>query len=145
MCPLNSGNIIIEYFNFLKIGPMKPIFVAFLFLAVFASGCTIYQIDSKDTSQDYYVPKTSLDDVAFIDKVDKPYTEIGTVTVTTERRQLLADILPKLKQEAGMLGADAITDVQSDATDFWKKYAPQKVLGNAYIRTTYTAKAIVWK
>jgi uncharacterized protein YbjQ (UPF0145 family) len=67
------------------------------------------------------------------------------VTVTTERSQAWQDVLPKLKQEAGMLGADAITDVQNDATDLWKKMAPQKLLGNAYIRTTYTAKAIVWK
>ena len=124
---------------------MKPILFAFLFLAVFTSGCTIYQIDSKDTSQEYYVPKTSIDDVAYVEKVDKPYTEIGEVTVTTERRQTLQDVLPKLKQEAGMLGADAITDVQNDATNLWKKIAPRKLLGNAYIRMTYTAKAIVWK
>src|SRR5277367_2288594 len=116
---------------------MKPILFYILFLTIFTCGCTVYQIDSKDTSQDYYVPKTSIDDVAYIEKVDKPYTEIGTVTVTTERRQPFDDVLPKLKQEAGMLGADAITDVQSDATDFWKTYAPRKILGNAYIRTTY--------
>jgi hypothetical protein len=67
------------------------------------------------------------------------------VTVTTERRQPLADILPKLKQEAGMLGADAITDVQGDATDFWKALPTQKFIGNGYIRSTYTAKAIVWQ
>jgi hypothetical protein len=124
---------------------MKPTLFTLLFLAVFSSGCTVYQIDSKDTSQEYYSPKTSIDDVAYMEKADKPYTEIGTVTVTTERTQTLEDVLPKLKQEAGMLGADAITDVGSDATDLWKKYAPQKVLGNAYIRVTYTAKAIVWK
>ncbi len=124
---------------------MKRIFFTLIFLVIFSSGCTFYQIDSKDTSQDYYVPKTSIDEVAYIEKVDKPYTEIATVTVTTERRQPLEDVLPKLKQEAGMLGADAITDVQNDATDFWKAHTPQKLLGNAYIRTTYTAKAIVWK
>jgi hypothetical protein len=124
---------------------MKRIFFSFLFLAAFSSGCTVYQIDSKDTSEDYYVPKTNIDEVAYIEKVDKPYTEIATVTVTTERVQKLEDVLPKLKQEAGMLGADAITDVSSDATELWKKYAPQKVMGNAYIRSTYTAKAIVWK
>ncbi len=124
---------------------MKRILFTFLFLSVFSPGCTVYQIDSKDTSRDYYVPKTSIDDVAYIEKVDKPYTEIGTVTVTTERRQSWPEVLPKLKQEAGMLGADAITDVQNDATDLWKSIPPQKFLGNAYIRTTYTAKAIVWK
>ena len=124
---------------------MKPILFSFLFLAIFSSGCTVYQIDSKDTSQDYYAPKTSIDDVVYIEKVDKPYTEIGTVTVTTERRQTLEDVMPKLKQEAGMLGADAITDVQGDATDFWKALPQQKIIGNGYIRSTYTAKAIVWK
>ncbi len=109
------------------------------------AGCTVYQIDSKDTSQEYYAPKTSIDQVAYVEKVDKPYTEIATVTVTTERRRPIEEVLPKLKQEAGMLGADAITDVQGDATELWKKLKPQKLLGNAYIRTTYTARAIVWK
>jgi len=124
---------------------MKRLLFVFLFLAIFSSGCTIYQIDSKDTSEDYYVPKTSIDDVTYIENTDKPYTQIAEVTVTTERRQPLEEVLPKLKQEAGNLGADAITDLQSEATDLWKKMAPQKLLGNAYIRTTYTAKAIVWK
>ena len=124
---------------------MKRILFAFLFLVIFSPGCTVYQINSKDTSQDYYASKTNIDDVTYIEKVDKPYTEIGTVTVSTERRQSFNDVLPKLKQEAGMLGADAITDVQNGATDLWKKMAPEKFLDNAYIRTTYTAKAIVWK
>jgi hypothetical protein len=124
---------------------MKRILFTFLFLTVFSSGCTVYQIDSKDTSQDLYVPKTSIDEVVYVEKAGKPYIEIGTVTVTTERSQSWQDVLPKLKQEAGMLGADAITDVQNDATDLWKKIAPEKFLRNAYIRTTYTAKAIVWK
>ena len=124
---------------------MKPILFVFLFLAITSSGCTVYQINSKDTSNDYYVPKTNVDDVVYLDKTDKPYVEIAEVSVTTERRQALNDILPKLKQEAGMLGADAITDVQSGPTDLWKSVKPQKLLGNAYIRTTYKAKAIVWK
>lgn len=124
---------------------MKHTFFAILFLAIFSSGCTVYQIDSKDTSQEYYVSKTNVDDVAYVEKVDKPYTEIGEVTVTTERRQTLDDVLPKLKQEAGMLGADAVTDVEDDATDFWKKLPSQKLIGNAYVRVTYTGKAIVWK
>jgi hypothetical protein len=124
---------------------MKRTIFSLLFSAFIFSGCTVYQINSKDTSQDYYAPKTSVDDVAYVENVDKPFTEIGTVTVTTERVQTLEDILPKLKQEAGMLGADAITDIQNGATDFWKTYARPKILNNAYIRTTYSAKAIVWK
>ena len=124
---------------------MKPILCTFLFLAIFTSGCTVYQITSIDTSEDYFVPKTSIDDVAYVEKTDKPYTVIATVSVTTERRQTFADVLPKLKQEAGMLGADAITDVVSEATDLWRAMKPQKLLGNAYIRSTFTAKAIVWK
>jgi hypothetical protein len=128
---------------------MNRLLVVFLLLAGFASGCTVYQIDSKDTSMDYYPPKTNIDDVAYVEKVDKPYVEIGTVTVTTERNQALSDILPKLKQEAGMLGADAITDVQGNPTEIWKALtatkASQQLLGNAYVRMTYSAKAIAWK
>jgi hypothetical protein len=124
---------------------MKRTLFSLLLLTVFSSGCTVYQINSKETSDDYYVPKTSIDDVEYVEKVDKPYTEIAIVTVTTERRQTLDDVLPKLKQEAGMLGADAITDVEVDATDFWKALPEQKIIGNGYIRSTYTAKAIVWK
>jgi len=124
---------------------MKQTLLILSFLVVFTSGCTVYQIDSKDTSQDFYAPKTNIDDVVYMEKVDKPYTEIGTVTVTTERNQTLSDVLPKLKQEAAVLGADAITDLQASSSDLWKKLKPQQLLGNAYIRTDYTAKAIVWK
>jgi hypothetical protein len=123
---------------------MKRILFTFLLLSVFTPGCTLYQIDSKDTSEEYYVPKTNITEVAYVEKVDKPFTQIAMVSVTTERRQTLEDVLPKLKQEAGMLGADAITDVHNEATAMWKAVKPQKLLANAYIRTTYSAKAIVW-
>ncbi len=124
---------------------MKPLLSTLLFLVVFSSGCTVYQINSQETSQDFYVPKANIDDVAYLEKVDKPYTEIAIVTVTTERNQTLEEVLPKLKQEAAALGADAITDIQSGSGDMWKRLKPQQLLGNAYIQTDYTAKAIVWK
>ena len=123
---------------------MKKIFLL-LFLVGTLTGCTIYQIDSKDTTDDFYAPKTEIDQVQYLEKVDRPSEQIGEVTVTTERRQSLEDVLPKLKQEAAILGGDAITDVQSDATGTWKKIRPKKLLGNAYVRATYTAKVIVFK
>ena len=114
----------------------------------FASGCTLYQIDSKDTTQDFYAPKKSIDDVTYMEKVDKPFVEIGTVTVTTERRQTLDDVLPKLKQEAAILGGDVITDIQTDAGGIWTKLKGEKMkklLGNSYIRANFTAKVLVLK
>ncbi len=116
-----------------------------LFWGLFLSGCTIYQIDSKDSTEEFYPPKRSIADVQYLEQIDQPYQEIGVVTVTTERRQTLEDVLPKLKQEAAILGGDAITDIQSDATGAWKKLKPKKLLGNAYIRTSYTAKVLVFK
>ena len=116
-----------------------------LLLLPLASGCTIYQIDSRDTTQDFYPPRKSADEVVYLEKIDKPYAEIGIVSVTTERRQSVEDVLPKLKQEAAILGGDAITDIQSDAQGYWKKLKPQKILGNAYLRPKYTAKVVVFK
>jgi hypothetical protein len=123
---------------------MKNILLLLLILVGFSSGCTMYQIDSQDATLEYYAPKTSIDEVMYVEKPDKAYTEIATVSVTTERRQSLESVLPKLKQEAGILGADAITDVQKEAPSSWKKIARWKFFGNAYLRTTYTSKAIVW-
>lgn len=123
---------------------MKKIFL-WLSLTLVLTGCTVYQINSRETSQDFYPPKTDIDQVQYLEKVDKPFEQIGVVTVTTERRQTLADVLPKLKQEAAILGGDAITDIKKDATITWKAIRPQKLFGNAYIRDTYSAKVIVFK
>ena len=123
---------------------MKRIFLL-LILAGALTGCTMYQIDSRDSTTGYFSPKTDIDQVQYLEKVDRAFEEIGVVTVTTERRQSLQDALPKLKQEAAILGGDAITDIQIDATRTWKKIKPKKFFGNAYIRATYSAKVIVFK
>ncbi len=123
---------------------MKRIYLSLLLIASL-TGCTVYQIDSKDTSTDFYPPKRNIDDVAYLETLDKPYVEIGLVTVTTERRGDLKDALPKLKQEAAILGADAITDIQTDASGSWQKIKANGLLGNAYIRVNITAKAVVFK
>ncbi len=123
---------------------MKQIFLVLALIGL-ASGCSMYHIDSQDTTQDFYPPKQNIDEVVYLETTDKPYVEIGIVTVSTERRQLLADVMPKLKQEAAILGGDAITDIQTDATGSWKKIKPHALLGNAYIRVNFTAKVIVFK
>ena len=123
---------------------MKRIFLLLL-LAAPLTGCTIYQVDSRDTTKEFYAPKTDISQVQYLEKVDRPYEQIGEATVTTERRQSLEDVLPKLKQEAAILGGDAITDIQTDATGAWKKVRPHKLLGNAYIRATYTARVVIFK
>jgi hypothetical protein len=123
---------------------MKNI-ILLLILTFTLTGCTVYQIDSHDSTDSFYPPKTEIDQVQYLEKVEGSYEEIGIVYVTTERRQSLADVLPKLKQEAAILGGDAISDVQSDATGTWKKIKPKKLLGNAYIRSTYSAKVLIRK
>ena len=120
-------------------------FLIFVVSVLLVSGCSIYSIDSKDTTQDFYAPKKSIEEVQFIEKVDQPSVVIGVVTVTTERRQSFDDILPKLKQEAAILGGDIITDIQSNATGSWKSISFQKILGNAYVRSEYSAKVLVLK
>ena len=131
---------------------MKRMIFSLLIFTGLLPGCTVYQIDSKDTTQNFYPSKKSIDEVTYMEKVDRPYEEIGVVTVTTERRQTLEDVLPKLKQEAAILGGDVITDVQTDATGSWKKAVSvwkkiklQKLLGNAYVRANYTARVLVLK
>jgi hypothetical protein len=103
-----------------------------LMLLTGLTGCSVYTIDSKDTTLEFYPPKTSIDQVQYLETVNAPNEEIGVVTVTTERRQPYEEVLAKLKQEAAILGGDAITDVK----DVSKKY---------YIRNKYTAKVLVLK
>lgn len=123
---------------------MKKILPIILF-STLISGCTFYQVDSMDTTKEYYAPKTDIAQVQFLEKVDRAFDEIGVVTVVTERRQSLQDVLPKLQQEAAILGGDAITDIQVGSGDDWKKVKPYKLMGNAYIRSTYKAKVIIFK
>src|SRR4051794_6343958 len=107
---------------------MKRSIFGLLLLTAALSGCSVYQINSKDTTQDFYPPKTSIEDVKYLETVDQPYEQIGIVTVDTERRATLQDVLPKLRQEAAIMGGDAITDVQSNSGTGWKNVKLQKLL-----------------
>ncbi|MBP6343824.1 MAG: hypothetical protein KA403_07820 [Candidatus Omnitrophica bacterium] len=125
---------------------IKKILYSVVVFAVLSAGCSVYQIDSSPEKESvYYPPKKSPMQVVYLEALDKPHEIIGTVTVTTERRQALENILPKMQYEAAVLGGDAITDIQTDATGTWKKIKAQALLGNAYIRANYSAKVVVFK
>ena len=93
----------------------------------------------------YYPSKKSASEVAYLEKITTPHDIIGYVTVNTERRQQIEDVLEKMKREAAILGADAITDIQTNASGQWKKLPGQALLGNAYIRANFTATAVIFK
>ena len=125
---------------------MKKFIYPVVVFAFLAAGCSIYQIDSKpENNAAYYPPKKSPLEIVYLESLDKPHEVIGTVTVTTERRQALENIIPKMQYEAAILGGDAITDIETDATGAWKKIKAQALLGNAYIRANYSAKVVVFK
>lgn len=110
-----------------------------------ASSCSMYRISSEDTSTGFYPSKVSINEVIYVENIDRPHEEVGQITINAERRQRLNDIIEKMKREAAILGADAITNIESDATGVWKKLPAQQFVGNAYVRANFTAKAVVFK
>ena len=124
---------------------MMRSFLLFIFLLLVTSGCTIYHIDSQETSGYYYPSKGSASEVIYLENINQPHKIIGYVTVNAERRQSLSEILAKMKREAAIIGADAITEIKTDSTGTWKKFPAQNVIGNAYLRANFTATAVVFK
>ena len=120
---------------------MKNI-VSLIALVLLTSSCSIYHVTSTNTTDDYYPPRET-GAVVYLDRIDDTYTIIGTVTVNAERRQRLNDIIEKMKREAAILGGDAITNLQSDATGPWKRLPIQQTIGNAYVRANFTASVVV--
>ncbi len=104
--------------------------VLMMVCSVLLAGCTLCRVDSKDLSSDFYPPKDSADQVVYLEKLDKPYDLIGVVKITTERLSPREDVLARMRYEAAILGADAITEIESDQQPF---------------RVQYTAKAVVFK
>jgi hypothetical protein len=119
-----------------------PIFLICLFVSVM--GCSFYKISLEETTLDFYPPKESPDEVVYLERVDKPHEIIGNVTVNTERIQTWDEILEKMKKEAAFLGGNGITNLRTNS-GIWRKLKPQKLLGNANIRTTYIVDVIVFK
>ncbi len=103
-----------------------------LFMAVTVlPGCSLYRIDSQDTTLDYYPPKASQQDVVYMERIDKPYEVVGVVAVSVEKVRPLSDVLEQMRVQAALLGGDAITALNSEP--------------EGLIRTRYTAKVAVFK
>lgn len=134
-----------ESINFRNISGVGQKFVFLLLFCVTLTGCSLYYVNSEDTTTEYYPAKKSSEEVIFMETIDKPHEIIGVVTVNTERRQSLNDVIVKMKREAAILGGDAITNLQSDATGVWKKLPAQDLLGNGYVRANFTASVVIFK
>jgi hypothetical protein len=122
---------------------MRKIFYV-IFTVFLMTGCSLYQINSQTKTTKYFPPKKSMKDVVYVEQPERSHEVIGEVIVTTERRQTLESVLPKMQYEAAMMGGDAFTDIRTDATGVWKMIQPKALLGNAYIRANYSAKVIVY-
>lgn len=94
------------------------------------NGCSFYRVDSKDMSTDIFPPKDTAEKVVYLEKVDKPYIVIGIVNLSTQRRSPRDEVVARMRQEAAILGGDAITELVCD---------------NAPVQVHYTAKVIVLK
>ncbi len=114
-------------------------------LTAAASGCSLYQVSSEETTLKYYPPKDSTADITYQEKVDQAHEVIGYVTVNSERRQKISEIIERMKRETAILGGDVITNLQSDATGEWKRLPAQQVIGNAYVRANFRATVVVLK
>ncbi|MBZ0167439.1 MAG: hypothetical protein K8I00_11590 [Candidatus Omnitrophica bacterium] len=114
-------------------------------LTAAASGCSLYHVSSEETTLNYYPPKDSITGITYQDKVDKPHEVIGYVTVNSERRQKIDEIIERMKRETAILGGDVITNLQSDASGEWKRLPAQEILGNAYVRANFRATVVVLK
>ncbi len=102
-----------------------------LTFVILLSGCSIYRIDSEDTTLDFYPSKRSLQDVGYLEKIDKPFEVVGMVTVSVENAKSVEEVILKMRQEAAVLGGDAVTGV---------RFVPEGL-----IRKRYTGKVVVFK
>src|SRR5437773_335548 len=115
----------------------------FCFLALFVlsiSGCRFYSVNSEEVTDNYYAPKKA-DEVAYLEDVKDPHEVIGFVTVNTERRNKMQDVIEKMKREAATLGGDAITNITrktpGGGEEKLKMAGLKKFFENGSIRTTF--------
>ena len=124
---------------------MKKILSLIIVLLATSFGCSIYHISSDDVTSNYYPSKPSAEDIVYLEEITQPHEVIGQITVNAERRQRIDEVIQKMKREAGILGGDAITNLQSDATGVWKQLPAQNIIGNGYVRANFSATVIAYQ
>ncbi len=114
---------------------MKKISLLILTLTILTAGCTFYGVDAQEIMISPSGKTTNGDEVQYLETVTVPYEVIGHVTVNTERRNSMEEVIEKMKRQVAVLGGDAITNiVQSDK--------PSPI---THVRTVYTGTVIVFK
>jgi len=124
---------------------MRLTILLILVLSLGNLSCSIYRINSQEVTDNVYTPKESSSEVVYLERLDRPYEVIGFVTVNTERRQDRETVINKMKKEAAALGGDAITNLQVEATDTWKKMPAQELIKNGYVRANFTATVVAFQ
>jgi uncharacterized protein YbjQ (UPF0145 family) len=114
-------------------------------LTISLGGCSVYHVSSEDISTDYFPSKSSINDVVHMENINDQHEVIGYVTVNTERNQKVSEVIRRMKREAAIIGGDAITNIQTDATGTWKTLPAQEIIGNAFVRANFTATVIKFK
>jgi hypothetical protein len=119
--------------------------IIFAFFSFLGASCSFYDVKSQESIFDYHSPKSSKEEVPYLKEVDRPYTVIGSVSVNAERNQNLMDIIDRMREEAAILGGDAITNITTDSgTGTWAKIKPKNLFGNSHVRTNFNAQVIVF-
>lgn len=119
-----------------------------LALVLSISGCMFYNINSEEVTENYYAPRKSEEDVVYLEEVTEPHEVIGFVSVSTERRNKMNDVIEKMKREAATLGGDAITNITRKTPkgeEKMKMAGVKKFFENGNIRATFTATVVAMR
>lgn len=99
------------------------------------AGCTFYRVDGDEIAYFAKHPKGNQKDIKYLETVTVPYEVIGTVEVSTERRNSIEEVVEKMQRQIAVLGGDAVTNiVQRDEPSPITK-----------IRTKYVGTVIILK
>ena len=130
----------------MKISQWRVSLFGLTFSLLTLSACSLYQVNTEMLTYDIYPAKSSINDVAYVENVSRPYILIGRITVNAERHQKMESVINRLKMEAAKLGGDAITNIRMNSGNgTWARIKPKNLFGNANIRTNFIADVIVYK